>query len=88
MTKTLKLSSSKTETVPVMISLKTNLPKNEEVEKKLEESRPSIDLICVIDRSGSMAGKKIELVKDALRQLLEMLNDNDRVSLVIFDHDV
>lgn len=24
-----------------------------------EESRPNVDLICVIDRSGSMSGSKI-----------------------------
>lgn len=88
MTKAIKLSSQNIQTIPVMVSLNTKLEKNDALEKNLEENRPSIDLICVIDRSGSMAGKKMELVKNALKQLIELLNDNDRVSLVIFDHDV
>jgi hypothetical protein len=45
-----------------MISLKT-LESTSEEEKKESgtdlSSRPGIDLICVIDRSGSMSGQKI-----------------------------
>ena len=48
-------------------------------------NRPSIDMICVIDKSGSMDGEKIELVKDSLKQLLEYLNEKDRLSLIMFD---
>jgi Mg-chelatase subunit ChlD len=33
-------------------------------------SRTSVDLICVIDNSGSMSGHKIQLVKDTLKFLL------------------
>lgn len=87
MNKTLKLSKSQIQTIPVMVSLNTCLEKQEEVAQNLEDNRPSIDLICVIDRSGSMAGKKIDLVKNALKQLIELLNENDRISLVIFDHE-
>ena len=42
-------------------------------------------MICVIDKSGSMDGEKIELVKDSLKQLLEYLNEKDRLSLIMFD---
>ena len=46
--------------------------------------RPSVDLICVIDKSGSMGGEKIKLVRDTLMCLLELLKDNDRICLIEF----
>jgi Mg-chelatase subunit ChlD len=46
--------------------------------------RPGIDLICVIDVSYSMNGKKLALVKETLLYLLELLNESDRLSLVSF----
>ena len=46
--------------------------------------RPSVDLICVIDKSGSMSGEKINLVRETLDYLLTLLNENDRISLVEF----
>lgn len=49
--------------------------------------RPSIDLICVIDKSGSMKGMKMELVKSTLKYLTELLNENDRISLVEFESE-
>lgn len=48
-------------------------------------SRTSVDLICVIDNSGSMNGEKIELVKATLRFLLETLTPSDRLSLITFN---
>ena len=47
-----------------------------------------IDLICVIDRSGSMMGDKMELAKNALCSLLDFLEDSDRISILVFDHAV
>jgi Mg-chelatase subunit ChlD len=46
------------------------------------DKRPSIDLICVIDKSGSMSGEKMKQVKETLLYLLELLNENDRIMLV------
>lgn len=42
---------------PLMIELKTL------ENKKLSEKRAGIDIICVIDDSGSMMGKKAMLVR-------------------------
>ena len=42
------------------------------------------DLICVIDVSGSMNGKKLDLVKKSLNILIKMMDENDRLALVIF----
>jgi len=44
-----------------------------------------LDLVCVIDHSGSMMGQKIELVKESFKYLLKFLGDSDRLSIVIFD---
>lgn len=48
-------------------------------------SRTSVDLICVIDNSGSMSGEKIELVKETMRFLLETLTPADRLSIITFN---
>lgn len=49
---------------------------------KEEMTRPPIDLICVIDRSGSMSGEKIALVRKTLNLLLEFLGEKDRLCLI------
>lgn len=48
-------------------------------------TRKGIDLICVVDHSGSMQGQKIKLVRQTLRHMLEFLQPQDRLSLIMFD---
>ena len=48
--------------------------------------RTSVDLICVMDVSGSMSGDKIQLVKDTMNFLLETLTPSDRLSLISFNN--
>ena len=48
-------------------------------------TRTSVDLICVIDVSGSMNGEKIELVKETMRFLIETLTPSDRLSIITFN---
>ncbi len=43
------------------------------------------DIVFVIDRSGSMAGEKIEQAKQALQQILTNLGEGDRFAIVSFD---
>lgn len=50
-------------------------------------SRVSVDLVLVIDVSGSMDGEKLDLVKKTLGFLLTQLNQNDRISIVTFSSD-
>lgn len=59
-------------------------PSTEVVEK---ESIPK-DIVFVIDRSGSMAGEKIQQAKEALRFMVGQLGEDDRFSIVSFDHEI
>lgn len=66
LTKAIKLSSSETQTLAIQAQIKTDSleKKDNKKETTLEEfDRPNVDLICVIDKSGSMSGEKINLVK-------------------------
>ena len=48
-------------------------------------TRTSVDLICVIDVSGSMSGKKIQLVQETMKFLIETLTPSDRLSIITFN---
>jgi len=52
--------------------------------------RPAIDLVACIDRSGSMNGQKIHLMKQTLELLVTRagLTSEDKISLVTFDSNV
>ena len=43
------------------------------------------DLICVIDISGSMAGTKLDMVKKSIIILIKLMDENDRLALVLFE---
>jgi uncharacterized protein YegL len=53
-------------------------------EDKVESERKGMDLVCVVDVSGSMSGGKLELVKETLNFMLSKLTIRDRVALVSF----
>jgi len=50
--------------------------------------RAPIDVAFVLDRSGSMAGDKLALVKEAVTVAAGHLRDADRAALVVYDHAV
>ncbi len=58
------------------------LPSNDEI---LSSSRVPIDLICVVDQSGSMGGEKINLLKQTLTYITEQLNELDRLAIISFN---
>ena len=66
------------ENTPFIINLSS--PQQSEDEKKC-----NADLICVIDISGSRCGEKIDLVKKSLNILVEMMDQNDRLAIILFD---
>jgi|LGVF01.1.fsa_nt_gb Ca-activated chloride channel family protein len=50
--------------------------------------RPAVNLAIVLDRSGSMAGQKLERAKDAAVEALRHLGPMDMFSVVVYDHNV
>ncbi|CAF3369228.1 unnamed protein product [Rotaria sp. Silwood2] len=54
-------------------------------EKELNELRVPIDLVCVVDQSGSMKGEKIALLKKTLDYIIDQMGPLDRLAIVSFD---
>ena len=58
-------------------------------EVKAPDARPQPKtVIFVLDRSGSMAGKKIEQARKALKSVLNNLRDDDLFNIVVYDDRV
>ena len=55
-------------------------------ESKNLKIRSKVDLICVIDISGSMAGAKIDLVKKSLKILVNLMEKTDRICIILFNN--
>ncbi len=53
-----------------------------------EVERLPLDVALVIDRSGSMSGKPIEAVTQAVARLIRQAGPDDRIGVVAFDNDV
>ncbi|CAK64169.1 unnamed protein product (macronuclear) [Paramecium tetraurelia] len=79
-----KLPQTRPQYLPGIVSLKAQ---DQNIFQKQESQRVGVDLICLIDISGSMIGVKIEMVKASLIVLLQFLGDNDRLQLITFDND-
>jgi len=63
------------------ISCKENVKNNE-----ITSARSPLDLVCVVDRSGSMSGNnKWNILVETMNDLLDLLEDFDRLSIVSFD---
>ena len=50
-----------------------------------ERKRPPVNLAFVLDRSGSMAGEKIRLARQAVEYSIGRLQSDDRFSIVTYD---
>ena len=50
-----------------------------------EKEKPSLAIVLAIDKSGSMAGVKIELAKDAAKGAVELLGGRDQIGVLAFD---
>lgn len=50
-----------------------------------EKEKPSLGMVLVIDKSGSMGGEKIEMAKEAAKAAVELLGPRDQVGVLAFD---
>ena len=50
--------------------------------------RPAVNTALILDRSGSMAGEKLEFAKRAAIHVLDTLTERDRVAIVIYDDEI
>lgn len=50
-----------------------------------EQEQPGLAMMLVIDRSGSMGGRKIALARDAARAAAELLGSRDQLGIIAFD---
>nr|WP_233711364.1 VWA domain-containing protein [Lederbergia citrisecunda] len=56
-----------------------------EMEVKGKQELPSLGLIIVLDRSGSMEGEKLSLAKEAAARSVELLREKDTLGFFAFD---
>eukprot|EP01126_Amoeba_proteus_P037233 TRINITY_DN3832_c0_g1_i5.p1 TRINITY_DN3832_c0_g1~~TRINITY_DN3832_c0_g1_i5.p1 ORF type:complete len:148 (+),score=43.43 TRINITY_DN3832_c0_g1_i5:61-504(+) len=52
------------------------------------EQRSSVDVVSVIDRSGSMDGERLRLVKEAMFFVVHNLTHHDRLGIVSYEGSV
>ncbi|MBS3735169.1 MAG: VWA domain-containing protein [Phycisphaerae bacterium] len=50
-----------------------------------EKQRPSLAMVLVIDKSGSMSGVPIQLARQAARAAVELLSPRDQIAVIAFD---
>jgi len=50
------------------------------------DQRTPVDVVCVLDVSSSMSGRKIQLLKDAVAFVIGEMQPSDRLSIVSFNH--
>ncbi|MDI6850421.1 MAG: VWA domain-containing protein [bacterium] len=50
-------------------------------------SLPKVNLILVLDKSASMEGDPLENLKKAVREILQILDDEDHISIILFDSE-
>ncbi len=53
-----------------------------------KEVKKPVDLVIVMDTSGSMAGQKISAARASLIEFINKLDDRDRIEVILFSHDL
>ncbi|MBC7967252.1 MAG: VWA domain-containing protein, partial [Fuerstia sp.] len=64
-------------------TLEEILPVRSDFEK--EKEKPSLGIVLVIDRSGSMDGDPLEMAKSAAQSAVELLGNRDQIAVLAFD---
>lgn len=73
---------------PGEVSLALTLRAAEAESHRMLPPRSASDLVVVLDRSGSMAGAKIEAARQAIAELIQRLGPQDRFALVSYANGV
>ncbi|KAK6130774.1 hypothetical protein DH2020_035485 [Rehmannia glutinosa] len=66
------------------VVLKVKAPPPPHVHERAAARRAPIDLVTVLDVSGSMTGAKLEMLKRAMRLVISSLGSADRLSILAF----
>ncbi|KAK6130545.1 hypothetical protein DH2020_035691 [Rehmannia glutinosa] len=66
------------------VVLKVKAPPPPHVRERAAARRAPIDLVTVLDVSGSMTGAKLEMLKRAMRLVISSLGSADRLSILAF----
>ena len=82
LTEKAKLAAGDSRTIDVLVRIAP--PQNDTFAGK----RPKLNLSMVLDRSGSMGGRKMEEAKQAAKYCIDQLLATDRISTVIFDDEI
>jgi Ca-activated chloride channel family protein len=53
-----------------------------------QSARKDVNLVMLLDVSGSMDGSKIDNMQDAAVQFVEQMGDDDRLTIIAFSHDL
>ena len=57
-------------------------------ESGIPSKRPGVSVSLVLDRSGSMSGRKISLARAAVAHAIRLLKDDDQLSVIVYDDEV
>ena len=52
------------------------------------EVKKPVDLVVAMDVSGSMEGKKISSARQSLLEFIDVLDDRDRLQIILFNHNL
>ncbi len=51
-----------------------------------DKEKPSLAMVIVLDKSGSMSGQPIALARQAAKSAAELLGNQDQIAVIAFDH--
>ncbi|HDL09657.1 MAG TPA: VWA domain-containing protein, partial [Candidatus Omnitrophica bacterium] len=57
------------------------------LQSEVEVPRTKLNLCFVLDKSGSMDGEPIENLKRAVKDVVDLMEEEDRVSVILFDSE-
>jgi Ca-activated chloride channel homolog len=58
------------------------------IEELWRQVKKPVDLVLVVDTSGSMGGEKITAVRASLQEFIKLLGDNDRLQIITFNTEL